>query len=308
MSLPFKFSPILLPLLATLWWPPTAESGAAFPIARGQDLFGEVMVVDAAQTDTLLDIARRYGFGLLELVQANPGVDRWLPGAGTSVILPGQRVLPTAPRQGIVVNVAELRLYYYWQATVSEQWVETYPISVGRMDWQTPLGETKIVARIPNPAWHPPESIRREHAADGDILPTVVPAGPDNPLGQFALRLGIPGYLIHGTNRPFSIGMHVTHGCIRLYPEDISHLFGLVETGTPVYLVNEPEKLGWSGNTLYLEVHRPEGVGDYAVALDRVAARLAQMLDGVPASVEWELVERTVRDALGVPQPIWKRP
>jgi len=287
--------------------PSSALAGAAFPI-RG-DLVGDLMNVPVRQEDTLLDIARRYGFGLLELAHANPEVDRWLPGSGRNVLLPGMRVLPGPVRSGIVINLAELRLYYYQPIQADgEQWVETYPVSVGRMDWQTPLGTTRIISKITDPAWHPPESIRREHAESGDILPLVVPSGPDNPLGQFAMRLAIPGYLIHGTNRPYSIGMHVTHGCIRLYPEDISHLFKRVDTGASVQLMNEPEKLGWLGNTLYLEVHRKEESTDYVEAMERVVGLLAVALDGVPESLDWIVLEKTVRDALGVPQPIWKRP
>ena len=222
------------------------------------DLIGEVRLVYAAHEDTLLDIARRYSLGYEEIVQANPGVDRWLPGQGTPVVLPTRHILPDAPREGIVLNLPEMRLYYYPNAQPGEKpVVMTHAVSIGRMDWKTPLGTTRIVAKQEDPSWYPPASIKAEHAARGDFLPDVIPGGPDNPLGRFAMRLGIPGYLIHGTNRPYGIGMRVTHGCIRMYPEDIEGLFPIVPINTPVYIVNQPVKAGWLAGTLFLEAHSP---------------------------------------------------
>ena len=194
-----------------------------------------------------------------------PHVDPWLPGEGTKIVIPTQFVLPRAPNRGIVVNVAELRLYYFPAASsvapegtlAGSRRVITHPISIGRMDWSTPLGTTSVTGKVANPSWTPPQSIRDEHAARNDILPRVVPAGPDNPLGKHALRLGLPGYLIHGTNKPSGVGMRVTHGCIRMFPEDIEALFKTVPAGTPVMIVNQPYKLGWTADGLYLEAHPP---------------------------------------------------
>lgn len=212
----------------------------------------------ATYQDTLSDIARRHSLGFNEIVKANPKVDTWLPGAGTKVTLPKRRILPDTPREGIILNLPEMRIYYYPKPKDNETPVViTYPVSIGRVDWKTPLGLTSIVAKVKNPTWTPPETIRREHAAEGDILPDVVPAGENNPLGLYALRLGKAGYLIHGTDKPWGIGMRVTHGCMRLYPEDIEALFEKVPVGTPVRLVNQPFKVGWLAGILYLQIFQP---------------------------------------------------
>jgi L,D-transpeptidase ErfK/SrfK len=224
------------------------------------NLIGDVSVknttANATQQDTLLDIARRFDLGQNEIVLVNPNVDRWLPGKGTQVTIPNIRLLPDTPREGLVLNLPEYRLYYYSgnKGDIPDK-VATYPISIGRQDWDTPLGITKIIAKKENPTWTPPESIKKEHAEQGEILPDVVPAGADNPLGLFAMRLGLPGYLIHSTNKPYGVGMRVSHGCIRMYPEDIERLFPEIPVGTPVYIVNQPLKVGWSNNTLYIEIY-----------------------------------------------------
>lgn len=186
------------------------------------DIVGFVQQVPASRDETLLDIARRYDIGQNEILLANPDVDRWLPADGSRVILPTRYILPNAERTGLILNLPEMRLYYYPKTRPGETPVViTHPISVGRMDWETPLGMTKIVSKQVDPEWRPPQSIKDEHEKEGDPLPDVVRAGPDNPLGRYAMRLGIPGYLIHSTNKPYGVGMRVTHGCIRMYPEDI---------------------------------------------------------------------------------------
>jgi L,D-transpeptidase ErfK/SrfK len=223
----------------------------------GNDVIGAITVVPARAEDTLLDIARRHGLGYEDIVRANPDVDTWLPGEGTEVVLPTRFVLPPGPRRGIILNLAEYRLYYFPEPKDGDRGVVmTYPMSIGRMDWETPLGKTTIIQKVTNPAWYPPASIRAEHAANGDPLPRIVPAGPKNPLGKHAMRLGLPGYLIHGTNRPAGVGMRVTHGCVRMFPEDIAFLFERVAINMPVRIINEPVKLGWDGDMLVMEAHR----------------------------------------------------
>lgn len=269
------------------------------------DLVGQVRVVAARHEDTLLDIARRGGLGYTEIKMANRGLDPWMPGEGVQVVLPTRHILPQAPREGIVINLPEMRLYYYLPAKGDFPQVVTYPISIGRFDWRTPLGVTRITQKVPNPSWTPPESIRIEHAAKGDILPPVVPAGPDNPLGQFALRLGVPGYLIHGTNKPYGIGMRVTHGCLRLYPEDIAALFGQVAPGVAVNFVSQPYKIGQAFGITYLEVHHPlkEEKGRKEGALGEIARLLANR--GVAtADVDWVLVRRELAKPSGMPVAI----
>jgi L,D-transpeptidase ErfK/SrfK len=223
---------------------------------EGYDVIGAVATVVARQEDTLVDIARRHGLGYHDIVRANPDVNTWLPGEGTEVVLPTRFVLPPAPREGIILNLPEYRLYYYPEPADGEPaYVMTYPISIGRMDWETPLGLTSVISKVKNPSWYPPQSVRDEHAADGRPLPRIVPPGPENPLGKYAMRLGLPGYLIHSTNRPAGVGMRVTHGCIRMFPEDIEYLFPNVDMNTPVRIINEPVKLGWFGAKLVMEVH-----------------------------------------------------
>ena len=222
------------------------------------EVVGSPTSVAASREDTLLDIARRYDIGQEEILLANPSVDRWLPKDGAKVTLPTAYILPRAERKGLVLNVPEMRLYYYPPRAFGERGlVQTYPVSIGRMDWATPLGITRIVEKIKDPSWRPPDSITAERAADGEKLPNVVPPGPDNPLGKFALRLGLPGYLIHSTNKPYGVGMRVTHGCVRMYPEDMESLYPLISVGTQVTIVNQPIKLGWLGDVLYIEIHAP---------------------------------------------------
>ncbi|NND60432.1 MAG: L,D-transpeptidase family protein [Gammaproteobacteria bacterium] len=215
------------------------------------DVVGDVRVVIATHEDTLPALARRYDVGYDEIVGANPGVDVWLPGAGTEIVLPTRFILPPGPREGIVINVAARRLFYY---PVSEPGVVlTFPVGIGRDDWATPLGAATVVDKLVEPAWYPPASIRAEHAAKGDPLPAIVPPGPDNPLGRHALLLSMDGYLLHGTNKPAGVGMQVSHGCIRLYPEDIEGIFADLPLGTPVRIVDEPVLAGWRGEQLYMQ-------------------------------------------------------
>jgi len=218
------------------------------------DVVGELQVTSAREEDTLSDIARRFNIGYDEITRANPEVDPWLPRAGTPILLPTQFVLPNAPRTGVVINLPALRLYYFPPHKPGEpQRVITHPIGIGLVGWSTPEGKTKVVGKKADPWWIPPASVRREHREDGDPLPAKVPPGPDNPLGRHALRLGWDSYLIHGTNKPYGVGMRASHGCIRMYPEDIAQLFDDIPVGTPVTVVNQPLVYGWHGGHLYVQ-------------------------------------------------------
>jgi len=245
-------------LALNLWMLPCLGLAEVFDLPpAGNDVVGAITTIQARADDTLIEIARRHGLGYQDIVRANPDVDTWLPGEGTEVVLPTRYVLPPGQRRGLILNLPEYRLYYFPEPSPGEAAVVmTYPISIGRMDWETPLGRTSVISKVRNPAWYPPASVRAEHAADGDPLPRIVPPGPDNPLGKYAMRLGLPGYLIHGTNRPAGVGMRVTHGCIRLFPEDIGFLFGQVGLNTTVRIINEPVKIGWNGDELVIEVHQ----------------------------------------------------
>ncbi len=296
---------ILFALLASLLLPATV-SAASFPLPEpGDDVVGELVWVKTRYEDTLVALARRFNVGYEELRLANPGIDPWLPGEGTPVLIPSRFVLPDAPRRGIVINVAEFRLYYYPEPRVGEKpVVVTYPVSVGRESWQTPLGTTRLTSKRVDPVWRPPESVRQEHAEMGDPLPSLVEAGEDNPLGRFAMNLGLPGYLIHGTNKPSGIGMRVTHGCIRLFPEDVESLFQQTRIGTPVHIMNQPYKAGWLNGRLYLEAHLQqyaESEGNnrsFTPLMETVVSATRQQEN---YEVDWRRADGFGRQPLGIP-------
>lgn len=248
-----------------------------FPLESPEvSVVGQIRQAKARADDTLIDIAREFDLGYDQIVSANPDVNRWIPGESTIVTLPSQYILPGAVRKGLVLNIAELRLYFYPPTPKgSAPEVLTYPVSIGRMDWRTPLGITKVVRKERDPIWRPPPSIRAEHAREGDELPEYIAGGdPTNPLGRFALRLGLPSYLIHGVDerKAFGIGMRVTHGCIRMYPEDIEELFELVPANTQVTIIDQPIKVGRVGDRIFLSVHQPldEGEDESLPPLPRV--------------------------------------
>jgi len=283
---------------------------ASYPLpARTDSVVGELQYVTTSYEDTLLDIGRKYSVGYEEIVAANPGVDPWVPGEGRRILIPTRYILPNAPRVGIVVNVSEHRIYYYPKSKPGEAAVvQTYPVSIGKMDWKTPLGQTRIADKRMNPTWYPPESVRKEHRERGDYLPAAVPPGKDNPLGEFAMRLAIGrgAYLIHGTNKPTAIGMDVTHGCIRMFPEDIEQFFKQVPVGTPVLIVDQPNKMGWSGDALYMEVHKPlEGS---AASSEQDPTSITRMFVAAtqqrPAQLDWQDAEQVFQQNLGVPAAV----
>jgi len=217
------------------------------------DLAGQLEFFTTRYEDTFADIGSRVAMGYLELVKANPGIDPWLPGDGTSIVLPRRYIMPEARREGIVINLAEYRLYYF-----TDQGVQVYPVGVGTDDNPSPLTDARVTMPLESPAWYPPASIRAEYERSGDFLPHMIPPGPANPLGTHALLLSEKGYLIHGTNKKFGVGMAVSHGCFRMYNEDISRFVYQVPKGTPVQVVREPVKIGMSRGEVWLEVHRPE--------------------------------------------------
>jgi L,D-transpeptidase ErfK/SrfK len=218
------------------------------------EVIGELQVTYVEGEDTLPDIARRFNLGYEEIVRANPGVDPWLPGVGREIVLPTQFILPDAPREGLVINLAQLRVFYFPKAEEgAPQTVITHPIGVGKVGWSTPEGSTKVMSKMKNPTWYPPASVRKEHREAGDPLPAKVPPGPDNPLGAYMMRLGWPSYLIHGTNKPYGVGLRSSHGCIRFYPEDIAQLYDEIPIGTKVTVVNQPFVFGWRADGLYAQ-------------------------------------------------------
>jgi len=271
---------------------------------------GDTASITVDHDQTLLDVARKFNLGQAEIVTLNPKLDRWLIKAGTVVRLPNRRILPDTPHNGITLNIAEYRMYYY-PANQSGT-VRSYAHGIGRQDWKTPLGKTSVAKKVKNPSWHPPESIRREHAAEGDPLPAVVPPGPNNPLGAYALHLALPGeYRIHGTdvNKIYGIGMQITHGCVRMYPEDIEALYNSVPVGTPVYIVKQPVKVGWLNNILYIEAH-PDLEGEEKTQDQRYAAALALIQkanNGELPEFDQVALNQALKDLDGTPVPLYER-
>ena len=256
----------------------------------------EIAVTRPQQSETLLDVARRFSLGQTEIVRLNQSLDRWLIKPNEVITLPNKRILPDSPRNGITLNIAEYRMYYYPQNSSK---VYSFAHGVGRQDWKTPLGKTSVQKKVKDPVWRPPESIRREHAAQGDPLPEVVPAGIHNPLGAYALYLNLPGdYRIHGTDidKIYGIGMQITHGCVRMYPEDIDQLYHMVDVGTPVYIVKQPIKVGWLNNVLYVESH-PDLEGEETTLEERTATAvtLIQKMSNVQFS---DIDQSALHDAL----------
>jgi L,D-transpeptidase ErfK/SrfK len=278
-----------------------------FPLPEESNMVGEVYTVTATNEDTLLDIAQAHNVGYEEVRMANPDTSLWVPGEGTEVTIPGQFILPDEERTGIVINVAELRLYYYPEVGDGETpRVETYPIGIGRDAYNTPLGITETTMRLENPAWYPPESIRREAAERGDPAPAVVPPGADNPLGRYAILLDIPGYLIHGTNQPDGIGMRASRGCIRMHPDDIESVFWRVPVGTQVNIIDSPIKVGWDASSKgYVQAFTATDENAYGMeTLLNVVGLIEQHESDLPHSADYEQVREVLERANGQIVPL----
>ncbi|MDX1550981.1 MAG: L,D-transpeptidase family protein [Marinobacter sp.] len=270
------------------------------------DLAGELSVIATRYEDTFAAIGNRDSLGYLELVKANPGVDPWLPGEGTRITVPRRYVLPDVKREGIVINLAEYRLYYF-----TEEGVQVYPVGVGTEDNPSPLTDAEVTMPLESPAWYPPASIRAEYEASGDYLPRMIPPGPDNPLGTHALMLSEKGYLIHGTNKLFGVGMQVSHGCFRMYNEDISRFVYQVNKGTPVRVIREPVKIGLKGNEVWMEVHRPHeeySEQDRTKLWRAVSSAIEEFRTKMPGvEVQRMAIELAVDQADGLPRMIGER-
>jgi L,D-transpeptidase ErfK/SrfK len=295
----------ILALLLTLGGARVADA-TTFVLNKPDDsVVGEDQTVITVYEDTLYDLAAAYSLGSEELIRVNPKVDPWLPGGGKQLLVPGRHILPPGPREGIVVNLPEHRLYYYpkhKRGAPAE--VITYPVSIGKMDWRTPLGVTHVIQKQKDPTWYPPESVRKEHEAAGDPIPARVPPGPDNPLGAYAMRLaaGKGTYLIHGTNNPIAVGLAVTHGCIRMYPDDVAQLFPLIPVGTPVRLINEPVKVAWVDGELLLEAHPPvDAQGQsFEPDVDQFSQLLQAAVGDAVVAIHWDYAREVLQKADGV--------
>ncbi len=243
-----------------------------FSIAKGVDVIGRLGVIRLEKGDTLPDIARHFSLGINAISAANPGVDVWVPKAGERIMLPLSFILPDVPRKGIVINLAAMRLFQFKEDSESLA-VSTYPLGVGTIERPSPVGQMHVARKATRPTWHVPASIAKEHRKKGDPLPAKVLPGPQNPLGEYALYLSKSTYLIHGTNKPASIGLRATNGCIRLYPEDVKKLYGNTPVKTPVWIVNQPYLLGQYNGVIFMEIHAPPGDLD-VVEFDKIYTKL----------------------------------
>lgn len=272
-------------------------SADLYPYGRGHTVIGSVETYRVKKDESLIEIARKFDLGYNELSEANPALDPFVPGTDASALIPRSWVLPDVePQGGIVINISEMRLYYFFERGGAKG-VKTFPIGIGDEGFDTPVGTFKVIQKIVNPVWHVPASIRKERPE----LPRAVPPGPNNPLGSHALRLSLGDVLIHGTNRPFAVGRRVTHGCIRLYPEDIPKLFHMVPNGMKVVIVRQPVKAGTRDNKIYIEVHRD----DYRAGLNYLNEAVRVLTKkGLLKDVNTEKMYQAVEEKKGIPVEI----
>jgi L,D-transpeptidase ErfK/SrfK len=283
-----------------------------FEIAPGQDLVGVLQITKSTKEDTLSDIARRFNVGYEEIVRANPGVDPWLPGEDKDIVIPSRFIIPNTPREGVVINVPQMRLFYFPVVKKGEpQVMYTFPIGIGRVGWATPQGRTKIVRRQKDPTWRPTPSIIKEHRENGEELERVIGPGPENPLGRYAFYLGWPSYMIHGTNKPAGVGLRSSHGCIRLYPEDIELLFNMAPVGTKVTVINEPYVFGWQDDQLYLQAFDvlEDDARDWKKAQKKLVSKslgadIQKELKKRKEEMNWDLVAAAAHTPRGIPVSI----
>ena len=283
-------------------YPADAIERNDFVVAKDDDLIGRLATIRLEGGDTLPDIARHFSLGINHISAANPGVDIWVPGAWERVLLPLNFILPDTQRNGIVINLATMRIFDY-QRNGHRLAVSTYPVGVGTAERPTPMGKMVITRKKHRPTWYVPASIAADHRKKGDPLPPKVPPGPLNPLGEYALYLSEPSYLIHGTNKPASIGLRATNGCIRLYPEDIERLFERTSVKTPVLIVNQPYLAGQRDGIVYLEAHTPfeeSGTANWK----KIYAKLKRLEKQLGIPLDWKKVKNVVVEARGIPVPV----
>lgn len=274
-----------------------SSAAKAYSYDKKSTVIGKITYHKVKENESLIEIARNYGIGYNEIVDSNPSLDPFLPGTDKIATIPLLWVLPNSDvNEGIVINLSEMRLFYF-SGHRRHKLVYTFPIGIGDEGTNTPTGNFKIVQKIVKPNWHVPASIRKERPE----LPAIVPPGPENPLGNYALRLSNMSYLIHGTNKPFAVGRRVTRGCIRLYPEDIHKLFNIVPIGTKVQIVRQPVKLGVKDGRVYIEVHR-EGAANKINYLNEAITILRK--NNLLKLINTKKLYKAIKDASGIPVDI----
>ena len=281
---------------------PQTSLGLTFVLPANGNIVGHLQYAPVHPGDSVATLARRYDMGGYEMLEANPGINYDHPSIGENLIVPSSFILPDAPRDGIVINLAEMRLYYYHPDHVH---VSTYPVGVGKAGWNTPLGKTQVVRKREHPTWVVPDSILANHIEHGQPIEKTRPPGPDNPLGDYAMNLGFANIVIHGTNTPKAVGVRASHGCIRMLPEDVKALFQHVRIGTPVYIIHQPTKIGRKNNQLYLEAHVPLGAELHQTEYSDVGNLIHKVKPaGSSYHLEWEKIHRLQQSANGYPLPI----
>ena len=274
-------------------------------LSQSSDIIGKKVTYTVREKETLIDIARKFDISFADIMSANGRIDPWLPKKDRQILIPNRHIMPSVKRDGIIINLGDLRIYFYKNHLL----IGTYPIGIGRSGWETPLGLAEVIEKKTDPFWIPPDSVREEDPS----LPKIVAPGEDNPLGTRAIYLSMPSYLIHGTNKPYGVGMKVSHGCIRMYPEDVESLFDLVEVGTKVNIINEPIKVGWHNNNLYIEVHQLPAYASEKNTLENkdrrnlypLATSMVQKIAGISITeVDWQVVFKSVLEAKGIPTKI----
>jgi L,D-transpeptidase ErfK/SrfK len=274
-----------------------------FFVAKKDDVIGRLALIRLQMGDTLPDIARHFSLGINTVSAANPGTDIWVPEAGERILLPLSFILPGTRRKGIVINLAAMRLFYF-KKDGNRLAVSTYPVGIGTTERPTPMGQMYVRRKKIRPTWYVPASIAEDHRKKGDPLPAKVPPGPLNPLGEYALYLSKSGYLVHGTNKPASIGLRATNGCIRLYPEDIQRLFENTPVKTPVRIVNQPYLVGQRDGIIYIEAHKPfEGSG--SAELKKAYAKLRNIEKKSGHPFDWKKIGKVMGEARGFPVPVF---
>lgn len=278
------------------------SQGLTFVLPHNGNVIGQLQYTTIHSGETLSTLGRRYDMGGYEMKEANPQVDYSNPRPGTQVLIPSRFVLPDGPRKGIVINLAEMRLYHYLPDGIH---VATYPVGVGQGGWNTPLGNTQIVRKREHPTWVVPDSILENHEAHGQPIPRVQGPGPTNPLGDYAMNLGFQNIVIHGSPFPKGVGVRSSHGCIRMLNEDVEQLFKQVKVGTPVAIVHQTSKVGRLDNKIFLEAHVPlASTGEYP-RNDNIGELVQKIVpSGNQYRLEWQEVHKLRTRATGYPQPI----
>lgn len=272
-----------------------------FKITPSTDVVGHIYEVSAHLGETLLDVGRRNDIGAFQIIAANPNLSpKKALNVGIPVVIPAQFILPNVPREGIVINLAEQRMYYYLE---DNETLITEPVGIGRQgEWQTPLGETKIIKKVIEPNWYPTANVRREAAKHGTPIPWKFPPGPNNPIGKHILRLGWNSYLIHGTNQTESVGGQVSAGCIRMLPEGIERLFDKVAPGTKVKVIDEPYKIGLKNHQIFLESHN--SVNNKTISMKDVITQIQQKISLEKSLIRWQQVQKYGLERSGLPKII----